>query len=313
MRYEERYVHSSDGKTRLRVRFWLPEGKPAAVVQLSHGMMEHIGRYQELGQRLAGQGFAAAGHDHLGHGFSGLQNGMGFFAEKKGETFLVRDLRRVNQGLRKRYPEMPCVLLGHSMGSFLARRYAGIYGRELAGLILMGTGGQSLAAAAAGKLVCEGVSLARGPRAYSAFLEKAAMAYFCRPFRPVRTRCDWLSSVPEEVDRFLADPLCGRPFTASGYTEIFNMIISLAGLGPGEHLPKDLPVLFLSGQQDPVGGMGRGVQRVAGRYRKSGMGQVSVKLYPEARHELLHERCREEVLGDLVSWIQEKTAEQASG
>ena len=188
-----------------------------------------------------------------------------------------------------------------------------MYGRELAGLILMGTGGQSLAAAAAGKLVCEGVSLARGPRAYSAFLEKAAMAYFCCPFRPVRTRCDWLSSVPEEVDRFLEDPLCGRPFTTSGYTEIFNMIISLAGLGPGEHLPKDLPVLFLSGQQDPVGGMGRGVRRVAGRYRKSGMGQVSVKLYPEARHELLHERCREEVLGDLVSWIQEKTAKQASG
>lgn len=306
MEREEFYFLSGDKQTKVHGYCWRPDGKALAALQLSHGMMEHIGRYEGFASWMAEKGVAVIGHDHLGHGKTGRPEDLSFFAYKKGAVYLVQDLFLVTRIMERQYPGIPHIMLGHSMGSFLARRYLTVHGEHLDGLILMGTGGQPLWMACAGKLAALIVGKVKGKRYQSYLMEEVVLGSYNHSFRPNRTTNDWLSSDEKQVDRFLSDPYCNIPFSCQAYVDFFNILIDL-GLGRQFCLmPRRIPILFISGKQDPVGGFGKGVAKVYKQFEAIGMKNLSIKLYPKARHELLNEQNREEVYDDLWRWMKEK-------
>ncbi len=304
-----RYVKipSSRPGATLNVLLCLPEGRPQAVLQMTHGMVEYIGRYEQLACWLADRGVAAVGHDHLGHGGSVVsREEYGYFGRPDGNRLLLDDIHRVTRWA-KALPELeglPWFLLGHSMGSFYARQYLCEYGGELQGAILMGTGWQPRAAARAGRALCHLLAAFHGWRYRSKLVDSMAFGGYNRSFRPARTSKDWLNRDEKEVDRYLSEERCSFRFTLNGYDSLFTALERLCDKELLARAPKDLPVLFLSGDDDPVGDRGRGVQKAAQSLRDAGMRRVEVKLYPEARHELLVELNRQEVFADIGSFIQ---------
>ncbi|WP_270267767.1 alpha/beta fold hydrolase [Enterococcus avium] len=255
-------ILSVDQKTAVQGYHWTCE-KPWAVLQLTHGMAEHLMRYEVLAKYLNERNIAVIGHDHLGHGASvsapkGLQ---GYFHDEKIKHGLVQDLYQVTQWGKKQYSDIPFFLLGHSMGSFVVRNYLYEYGEAIDGAILVGTGQQPA----------------------------------------------WLSSLSEEVDAYLADPKCGFLFTLSAYHELFSLIIRSQEPELLQRVPKNLPLLFLSGKEDPVGEYGKGVMKAAKTYQAAGVKQVTVKLYENARHELLNEAQKLTVFHDICKWMEKNS------
>ena len=279
----------------LNVLLSLPEGRPRAVLQMTHGMAEFIGRYEPLARWLAEQGIAAVGHDHLGHGGSAASpEEYGYFGQPDGNRLLLDDLYGVTCWAKER-PELagaPWFLLGHSMGSFYARQYLCEHGGELEGAILMGTGWQPRAAVEAGQALCHLMAAFKGWHYRSALVDGMAFGSYNRSFEPGRTPVDWLNRDTAAVDRYQADPRCGFRFTLNGYDSMFR-----------GQVPKDLPVLFLSGGDDPVGDKGRGVCKAARSLQEAGVKEVRIKLYPGARHELLEELNHQEVFEDIADFI----------
>ena len=304
-----RYVKipSSRPGATLNVLLCLPEGRPRAVLQMTHGMVEYIGRYEQLACWLADRGVAAVGHDHLGHGGSVVsREEYGYFGRPDGNRLLLDDIHRVTRWA-KALPELeglPWFLLGHSMGSFYARQYLCEYGGELQGAILMGTGWQPRAAAWAGRALCHLLAAFHGWRYRSKLVDSMAFGGYNRSFRPARTSKDWLNRDEKEVDRYLSEERCSFRFTLNGYDSLFTALERLCDKELLARAPKDLPMLFLSGDDDPVGDRGRGVQKAAQSLRDAGMRRVEVKLYPGARHELLVELNRQEVFADIGGFIQ---------
>ena len=304
-----RYVKipSSRPGATLNVLLCLPEGRPRAVLQMTHGMVEYIGRYEQLACWLADRGVAAVGHDHLGHGGSVVsREEYGYFGRPDGNRLLLDDIHRVTRWA-KALPELeglPWFLLGHSMGSFYVRQYLCEYGGELQGAILMGTGWQPRAAARAGRALCHLLAAFHGWRYRSKLVDSMAFGSYNRSFRPARTSKDWLNRDEKEVDRYLSEERCSFRFTLNGYDSLFTALERLCDKELLARAPKDLPVLFPSGDDDPVGNRGRGVQKAAQSLRDAGMRRVEVKLYPGARHELLVELNRQEVFADIGSFIQ---------
>jgi len=304
MRKEEFYLKSTDGHTNVHGYWWKPDGDVKAVLQITHGMMEHIDRYDRFAAWLTERGVAVIGHDHLGHGKTGAVTDLSFFGEKKGNVYLVQDVFRVTKVMKLEYPDVPHVLMGHSMGSFIARRYLTVHGRQLDGVIFMGTGGQPLALAVLGKLVAMVTGLIRGKRYRSSLLKKMVLGTYNLAFRPNRTSCDWLSRDDAEVDAFLQDPYCDVSFTCQAYVDFFNILIDLGLKRQFENIPKAMPVLLISGAKDPVGDFGKGVEKVYRQFEELELESIAMKLYPDARHEILNEWNREEVFEDIWQWIQ---------
>ncbi len=285
----------------LDARLWLPEGEIRAVVQLVHGMAEHIDRYDAPARALAEAGFAVVGHTHLGHGPKAVI--QGHFADADGWQRLIDDVHRLRLTAQERFPGLPYFILGHSMGSFVTRCYLQEHGDGLSGAVLSGTGyfgkGMVTAALAVSNLVC----LLGGARKPSPLIDRLAFSTSNKPFAPNRTAFDWLSRDEAQVDRYIADPYCGFLFTGSGYRELFRGLNRLTKPEGLKRMPKNLPVLFFSGDHDPVGAMGEGVERVADQFRQAGMTDVTVHLYPDGRHEMFNELNRASVYADLIAWL----------
>ena len=301
---------SADGKTDIHAVEWLPEVPPRAVLQISHGVSEHIARYAPLARFLTGHGLAVVGHDHLGHGRSVAPGAPRlYFGEQGSWMYLVADLERRRSLARELYPQAPCFLLGHSMGSFLARTYLIRYPGRISGAILVGTGQPAPALTAAGRLIAAAECLRLGADHPSTLADRAAFGAYNRRFAPCRTGYDWLSRNPENVDDYLADPLCGGTATAGLFREMLAGVRLMEDPAQLRRMDRALPVLFLSGAMDPVGSFGKGVERAAKSFRAAGMRDVTVHLYPELRHELLNEACREDIYQDLLDWIFQKLAD----
>lgn len=287
---------------------WLDDGYQhyKAVLQIAHGMEEHILRYQEFAIFLAQQGFLVCGNDHTGHGRSMEHwEDRGFFGEETDcWKYLVDDMHQVKEIVQRHYPSLPYFLLGHSMGSFLAREFTAEYPEELKGVIYMGTsGGHPLLDA--GIFLCdEGVRL-QGAKARAYAVNRLAFGAFNLKFLPKRTDYDWLSSDKEAVKNFVEDEQCGFVFTYAGYRELFRMLKAVSGPLWAEKIPKDLPILLLSGKNDPVGDYGRGIEKVVAWLRDSGCTKVTAKLYEGGRHELLNEVFRNQVYRYLLKWLHE--------
>ncbi|ADU46634.1 alpha/beta hydrolase [Intrasporangium calvum] len=307
MRSSTDTLTTTDG-TPLFVRRWLPDGPGRAVVQLAHGMAEHSARYERFAERLTREGYAVYAADHRGHGqtASSATPDHGYLADRAGFDTVVADLHAVTEMARRQHPDLPVVLFGHSMGSFLARAYVLTWGHELAGLVLSGTAGDPGALGRVGRVVALAQARARGRRHPSGLMNTLTFGQYNAPFKPNRTAFDWLSRDPEEVDKYVADLECGNVFTAGFYADLLEGLARVNADGEVSRVSKDLPILLVSGDMDPVGGMGKGVARVAAQYERLGVRDVTMKVYPEARHELLNETNRDEVMDDIVAWLAER-------
>lgn len=302
MRSDTTTVASPADGTALFVRSWLPDGPPKAIVQLAHGMAEHSARYARFAAALTGAGYAVWAHDHRGHGeTSTARADRGYFADGHGWDTAVDDLEAVAEAARAAHPGLPLFFFGHSMGSLLGRDHVARHGDELAGAIFSGTGGDQGLLGKVGARLAAFEARLRGRRAISPLMNELTFGSYNKAFKPARTDFDWLSRDPAEVDAYLADPRCGEVFTAGFFADLIGGVNHLTEL-PGRYR-SDLPMLFISGNRDPVGGNGKGVAEVASAIRAGGVTDVTCTLYPGARHELLNDTIRDLVTSDVIAWL----------
>jgi len=296
---------SSDGITTLNGYIWSPEPevKARGILQMNHGMCEHIGRYAVYAETFTAAGFIVVGHDHLGHGRSvRSQEYRSYFSEKDGYKKVLKDMHSVTEEARKQYPGFPLFILGHSMGSFMLRRYLTQYSRDVDGAVIMGTGWFSTATADAALGIAKLAKLFKGEFYRSRLLPAITLEAYNKQFAPNRTPHDWLAKNPEVADAYAQDPLSGIPFTTSAYVDFFR-VIRLLTLGKDlEKIRKDLPVLVISGADDPVGGA-NAVEKVAEQYEKLGLKDVSKVIAPGDRHELLREADGPEQIQKIIDWM----------
>ena len=297
---------SADGKTPIHAVEWLPEGPVRAVLQISHGVAEYILRYEPFAAYLTERGFAVVGHDHLGHGGSVSEGAPRLYFGPKGSwDWVVQDIytRRCLAG--KRFPGVPYFLLGHSMGSFLARTYLIRYPGTVDSAVIMGTGHMTPALVAAGRLFVSREIHRLGETLPSDAVTKLAFGTYNRAFAPNRTAFDWVSANQANVDAYVADPLCGGNPSMGLFREMLSGIAFITRAENIRKMNANTPILFISGAMDPVGEFGKGVRRACRSFRHAGMRDVTMKLYPGLRHEILNEDCREAVYADVYHWLEQ--------
>lgn len=296
---------SRDGVHTVHAREWVPEGSPRGVVQLVHGVAEHIGRYDPAARFLAAHGYVVCGEDHLGHGLT-AGGKFGYFGPKNGWDLVARDIRRLRELEGEKFPSLPYVMLGHSMGSFLTRTYLIRWPGTVDAAVLSGTGQESAAAVAFGKTLSGALCRTKGPDYVSKTVNDLSLGAYNRAFKPNRTSSDWISRDEAAVDAYLADPLCGFLPTVAMFRDMMGGLQFIADKGNLSKMNKDTPVYFLSGDHDPVGSMGKGVRKVEELFRSAGCRDVTVKLYPGGRHEMFNEINRQEVFDDLLAWMESR-------
>lgn len=303
------HYKSSDGKHKINGYRWLPEqGTYLGVVQIVHGMVEYVDRYDEFARFLCDNGYVVVGEDHLGHGGSvNDESEWGYFTKYDGFDYIIKDLHNLHMKQAKEFPDIPYFFLGHSMGSFLTRIYISYYGKSLAGAIIMGTGNQPPALAFFGKVLASFISLFKGDKYRSQFINKMAFGSYNKKFKPARTSCDWLTKDTAIVDAYMNDPRCTFIFTLNAYKELFDGIMYVGQKSNIGKTPKNLPLLLTSGAKDPVGGFGKGVIHVYDMYKAAGIDDVSIKLYDDDRHEILNETDRTQVYQDILAWLVRNT------
>lgn len=307
----EYYVNSTNGKNKLHVIMWQPVEGTRAILQISHGMAEYIDRYDRMASWLASNGILVIGNDHLGHGESvNNEDELGYFNTKKLSATVVADLYKVTTNIRARYRDVPFIILGHSMGSFLVRRYLMTYPGMADGAIIMGTGGQAPGALKAAKTIADSIGAVKGDHYRSKALTKLAFGTYNKRIKPARTEFDWLSVNTENVDTYIADPLCGFMFTINGYKTLFDVLSFIQEKKNIEKLPKNIPMLFISGEEDPVGSYGKDVKAVAGRYAEAGVKDIKVKLFPGDRHEIHNEADYQDVHVEILKFIRKVMKEK---
>ena len=298
MRSETMGVASGDRA--VFARRWLPEGAPRAHVQIAHGLAEHSARYARLAEALTGAGYAVTASDHRGHGPNCAPADLGFFAEKGGWRACLDDLHAVAERSAADFPSIPRIFFGHSMGSFMGQTYIAEHGAELAGAILSGTSGPAPGILGLGALIAGFERWRLGPRGKSPIVQQLLFGELNKPFKPARTDFDWLSRDKAEVDKYVADPLCGFPVTTQLALDLVEGLRGLASPATAARIPKRLPVYVFSGSRDPVGAKLQGLIDV---YKAAGLERLTVKIYPDARHETLNEVNRDEVTRDLLAWL----------
>lgn len=299
---------SSNGVNDIHCRQWIPNGAVKGVIQIVHGVAEYIERYHDTASFLAENGYLVAGDDHLGHGYS-VRNAseLGWFGDEDGWTKIVQDEKKLHDLLASWYPGVPMILLGHSMGSFMARTYLGLYPADFDACILSGTGWQPGIVCRVGLALAEKEIRQHGSRHHSRKLQDLAFGSYLKGIENPIGANDWISRDETVIQKYDADPLCG--FAASAGL-MRDMMLGLNLICRDDHMEKmnkSMPVLFLSGAEDPVGGWGKGVKKTAARFRWVAMRDVTVKLYPGARHEMFNELNRREAWEDMLDWIREKT------
>lgn len=295
---------SVSGLCDIHAASFLPEDKDSvkAVIQIAHGMAEHLERYEAFADVLCGNGFAVYISDHLGHGAS-VKNDeeLGYFGEKNGWLNFVGDCRKLMEIAKSEFPGKPYIFFGHSMGSFVSRAFSAKYANELAGAVFCGTAGPN-PAAGAGIVIANLIAKVKGSHYRSKLIDKIAFGSYNKKTRG-RTAFDWLSRDDFQVDKYIADKYCGFLFTTYGYRDMFSLLSSVSSKEWFEGFSKELPVLFLAGGEDPVGAYGEGVKKVHDMLAEAGKKNMTVKIYDGARHEILNEAaCFDTVCADMVEW-----------
>jgi alpha-beta hydrolase superfamily lysophospholipase len=297
---------ATDGKT-IHYLSWIPRAETQAVVQIVHGMAEHAARYEHTAKYLNQQGYTVYANNHRGHGQTAEnQTELGFFAEENGWQRAVEDIRELTEIIKEKEPGKPIVLLGHSMGSFMARTLMILYPETYQAVVLSGTAAGAGITGKIGKLLAEHAVKKSGARTPNKKLDQMSFGSYGKAFEPNRTKFDWLSRDPEQVDAYVDDPYCGFICTSQFFVDLLTGLDFINNRKRQLGMRMDLPVLIASGTMDPVGGFGKGVQKVYDQFKKLGMQDVTLELFEHARHEILNETNREEVEQVIESWMRSK-------
>ena len=288
---------SADGATPLYGRIWVPDhGAPKAVLQLVHGIAEHIGRYDRFARFMSDHGYLVCAEDHLGHGNTPENaEDLGYTADKDGWVKMTDNVRALHERITPQYPGIPYFILGHSMGSFLTRSYLIRYPGTVDACALLGTGQQPESVLKAGLAACRLEQIRLGKRGRSKLLQSLCFGAYNSQFKPNRTESDWVCSVDEVVDAYIADPFC----------QVMPTVTLMRDMLTGIRF-KTTPVFFLSGDQDPVGSNGKGVRAAYQSFLDAGCSHVRLKLYPGGRHEMLNEHNWQDVYDELLSWFDQQ-------
>ena len=301
LKVEEFNVKSSDGVHTLKGKIYLPYGEIKGLFHIVHGMTEHIGRYDRVMSMAAQQGYICYGYDNLGHGRTALDDSeLGFIAEKDGWKRLTEDVMLFDRAVTERYGNIPLCLMGHSMGSFIARLAAAKYPDMYNKLIICGTAGKN-PLAPAGLFLTGFLARTKGEKYVSDFCINLAFGSYNRRF-PGGTDYEWLTSDREIIEKYMADKYCTFKFTVSALHDLIMLITECNREEWFRSIPQKMPVLLISGEMDPVGGYGKGVREVYGKLKKQNC-DVSMKLYPHCRHEILNDTCRQEAISDILYFL----------
>lgn len=300
------FVFKSEDGTDVFVYNWLPDDgvKTKGIVQISHGMAETAKRYERFAELLTENGYIVYANDHRGHGKTAktIEN-LGYLADEDGFNWLVKDLHKLTNIIKKENESMPLFLFGHSMGSFAGQKYIMLHGNEIDGLILSGSNGKQGIILNVGTIVAKREVKKNGRKAKSTKLDKLSFGGFNKEFKPNRTDFDWLSRDNDEVDKYIDDPFCGTVFTAGYFYDFLTGLKEIEDEDNLKMIPKDLPIYIFSGDKDPVGKFGKGVINLVNRYKEYGVKDISYKLYKDGRHEMLNEINRDEVMDDIINWL----------
>jgi alpha-beta hydrolase superfamily lysophospholipase len=302
----QEFQHRVAGGLNAWVRCWRPDVPARAVVQVVHGMAEHGGRYERLARALTGRGYAVYAHDLPGHGAHAQV--QGHFADRRGWRVAISSIREVQRVAQREHPARPQFMLGHSMGSLLVQHFVADSGASLAGAVMSATTGDFGPLRAVGLGLIRAEAAIYGRRHPSRVGELLTFKGFNRKFAPARTGFDWLSRDGREVDKYVADPLCGFRCTTGLWIDLLDAGGKLTQENRLRRIPRTLPVLLIAGGEDPVSNGHRGPRALERCYLHVGLRDVTVKVYDGARHELFNETCRDEVTGDLLGWLDERMA-----
>lgn len=304
---------SHDGTSTIKGLVWSPAQTrgsrataPRGVIQIVHGMVEHVGRYDEFARFLVQHGFVVCAADHIGHGKSVSSPVELGCLPVDGKEVLIEDVNELRKTVTARYSrQTPFILFGHSMGSFIVRAYLARYGEDVAGAVICGTGQQPLILSKAGNALARFLAKSKGSAYRSTLLDNMGVGAFAKQIENPRTQNDWISTDPAVVDAYAADELCGAMFSVGGYATLTDLTSEVVTMACASRVPKDLPVLFIAGALDPVGGCGKGVRAAADLLVRAGVQDVETTLYEGMRHEILNEPGRAQVYTDVVDWIEE--------
>ena len=300
---EEFYIASGDETQQLHCVAWIPEQQPVAVLQLVHGMEEYIARYEPLAKEMVGRGWAVIGHDHLGHGQSGRWE-RGFFTERSdGDAILIGDIKRVNQLARERWQNIPVMVFGHSMGSFFVRRFLALYPDSSDGTVICGSGWYNVLETGVAYWAARIIGGIKGWHSRSRLLTAICSLPFLFAFRK-EGRFAWLSKNKVNVASYEADPLCGFGFTCGGYLHMYRNLLLVSQHDHYDQL-KPIPLLVVSGAEDPVGGR-EAVPKIAADYRRRGFDDVTERVVADNRHEILFELEETETIGFIADWLDQR-------
>ena len=306
MRKTINYLKMSDGEEIYTV-VYMPDEEIKGHVHILHGMAEHIGRYEEFATFLSDSGYMVSGHDHRGHGHTGQkQEQFGFFTEKDGFERVTEDVREILQAIRINLELPPPILFTHSMGTFIGRRYIQKYGHSISKIVLSGTRGPLSPVDKAGKWIAKGFAAFQGKKTENNVLNKLSFEKFNNAVSHPNTKFDWLSTDSIQVKKYVDDPLCGFIASNQFFVDLIDGLTKINDMNEMKHIPKDLPVLLISGALDPVCKMGKDLWPVAEQYKRLGLKDVTVVLKEGRRHELLNEVDYKETYNMVLTWM-EKT------
>jgi len=295
-------VATADGY-KLQVYVW-PNEQAKAWVHINHGMAEHALRYKDFATQLVADGYAVVAHNHRGHGNSETTQ-LGCFAQQNGWGKVLSDLDVVRDSVCS--TALPFYLFGHSMGSFVVQSYLSATTRKIDGLILSASNRQPVLLSLIGKFIAKIEQIRVGKQKSSALLQFLSFGSFNQAFKPNRTAFDWLTRDNDQVDKYLADPLCGFPCSTGLWYEFISELVNLVKPETLKRIQKDLPILMVGGSQDPVGMMGKGLPKLARLYKSIGQEKVTLKIYQDARHEILNETNNEQVYLDIINWLNDQS------
>ena len=284
---------------------WIPDNDIKGAVQISHGMNEHIIRYDYFAKELVKHGYMVYGHDHRGHGKSADSiEALGYISDSDGFMDMIEDMKLMTDIIKKENPDLDIILFGHSMGSFLSQRYIQLYGNYIKGTILSGTNGkQPISILNLGIILSKLAMKAKGRKAKIKFFDDITFAGYNKRYKPHRTKFDWLSRDEDIASNYIEDPYCGNLFPVSFFHDFYLGLKSIHYEENFEIIPKNLPIYIIAGSDDPVGEYGKGILNLYSSYKNLGIEDISYKLYDSGRHEMLNEINKSEVIKDIILWI----------
>lgn len=313
--FENFTLTASDGVD-LAGYLWMPKDPHniRATFQICHGLAEHAARYDEFARFLTGHGFVVYAHDHRGHGKTAKSEAeLGFIAEEHGWRILVNDVKRMHDYIAQKHPGSHHILMGHSMGSFMAQTYLIDHSDTIDACILSATTDDPGALGRVGLVVAQIEAKRLGKRGKSPLLQKMSFEGFNKPYEPARTEFEWLSRDPVEVDKYVADPLCGFAASAQLWVDILTGLFYNAKPINRAKVRKDIPIFLISGGSDPANRLSEGPKALSTAYVLGGVRDISLRIYAGGRHEILNETNRQEVYDDILSWIDRRLPREKKG